>query len=145
MKDKREKFYAGCVSIWLSLMKIQESCKLTQRGEEDITLEEFYNKIKSKFKIMITLNGLVKFRNRRIPIFWTGEFAQHLSEKNNNEPDTHPYLHVQAQKLLQVCTEFKKAGKSYVGTIKKDGRKMFVVFFIKSNFAIIKTCYNNAH
>lgn len=68
---------------------------------------------------MITLNGSVKFRNRKIPVFWTGGFAQHLSEKNSNEPNTHPYLRVQAQKLPQVCTEFKKNGKSFVGTVKK--------------------------
>lgn len=90
---------------------------------------------------MITLKGSVKFRNRQIQIFWTSEFAQHLSEKNRNDPDRHPYLHVKAQKWFQVCTEFEKAGKSYVGTVKKDGRKNFIVFFIKSNFAIIKTCY----
>lgn len=90
---------------------------------------------------MISLNGSVKFRNRNLPIFWTGEFAQHLSEKNKSEPNTHPYLHVQAQKFLQVCTEFKKSGKSYVGTLEKDGTKILIVFFIKSNFAIIKTCY----
>ena len=94
---------------------------------------------------MITLNGSVKFRNRLIPIFWTGEFAQHLSQKNTTEPETHPYLHVQAQKMLQVCTEFKKSGKSYIGTVKKGGMKIFVVFFIRSNFAIIKTCYKNAN
>ena len=94
---------------------------------------------------MISLNGSVKFRNRQLSIFWTGEFAQHLAEKHINEPGTHPYLHVQAQKLLQVCTNFKKAGKSYVATIEKNGRKIFVVFFIKSNFAIIKTCYKNAN
>lgn len=89
----------------------------------------------------MTLNGTVKFRGRRLPIFWTGEFAQHLAERNHKENETHPYLHVQAQKFLQVCTEFKKAGKSYVGTVKKDGSKIFIVFFIKSNFAIIKTYY----
>ena len=92
---------------------------------------------------MIALNGTVKLRNRRIPIFWTGEFAQHLAEKNVEEPTTHPYRHIQAQKLLQVCVECKKTGKSYVGTVKKDGLKIFVIFFIKSNFAIIKTCYRD--
>ncbi len=90
---------------------------------------------------MITLNGSVNFRNRRLPIFWTGEFAQHLAEKNKTQPVTHPYLHVQAQKLLQVCTDFKKTGKSFIGTINKDGKKIYVIFFIKSNFAIIKSCY----
>ncbi len=85
-------------------------------------------------KGIVTLNGSVKFRNRRLPIFWTGEFAQHLSEKNSNEPKTRPYLHVQAQKFLQVCTKFKKSGKSYVGNIKKNGREVYVIFFIKSNF-----------
>lgn len=90
---------------------------------------------------MITLNGSVKFRSRRLPIFWTGEFAQHLSEKNISEPHTHPYLHVQAQKLLQVCTEFKNNGKSYIGIINKNGKEFYVIFFIKSKFAIIKTCY----
>lgn len=90
---------------------------------------------------MITLNGSVKFRNRRLPIFWTGEFAQHLADKNKSDPRTHPYLHLQAQKLLQVCTEFKKSGKSYIGIINKNGLEFYVIFFIKSNFAIIKTCY----
>ena len=90
---------------------------------------------------MITLNGTVKFRSRRLPIFWTGEFAQHLADKNIQQPDTHPYQHLQAQKILQVCSNFEKSGKSYVGTVVKNGKKVFVVFFIKSNFAIIKTCY----
>lgn len=90
---------------------------------------------------MISLNGTVKFRSRRLPIYWTGEFAEHLAERNAKEPDTHPYLHVEAQQFLQVCTEFKKSGKSFLATVKKDGRKVFIIFFIKSNFAIIKTCY----
>ena len=56
--------------------------------EEDIARKNFI--IRSiKIQNMIILNGSVKFRNRRIPIFWTGEFAQHLCEKNNTEPDTH--------------------------------------------------------
>ncbi len=90
---------------------------------------------------MVNLNGLVKFRNRNLPIYWTGEFAQHLSEKHIAEPHTHPYLHVQAQKLLQVCTDFKKAGKSYIATIMKDDKQIIVIFFIRTKFAIVKTCY----
>jgi hypothetical protein len=90
---------------------------------------------------MITLNGTVKFRSRRLPIFWTGEFAQHLSERNNELPSTHPYLHVEAQQLLQQCIEFKKRGKSFIGIAKKNEQKINIVFFIKTNFAIIKTCY----
>lgn len=90
---------------------------------------------------MIILNGTVKFRNRKLPIFWSGEFAQHLSERNKQLPVTHPYLHVAAQKLLQQCSEFKKEGKSFIGITQKNGKKIYVPFFIKSNFAIIKTCY----
>ncbi len=90
---------------------------------------------------MIQLNGTVKIRSRKLPIYWTGEFAQHVAERNIEAPSTHPYLHVQAQKLLQVCKEFKKEGRSYIGTIEKDGKRIAIVFFVRSNFAIIKTCY----
>lgn len=89
----------------------------------------------------MTLNGTVKIRGHKLPIYWTGEFAQHLAEKHIEKPLTHPFLHLQAQKLLQVCTEFKKQGKSYLRTVIKNGDKILIVFFIKSNFAIIKTCY----
>lgn len=61
---------------------------------------------------MIALNGSVNFRNRKLPIYWTGEFAEHLTERNNADPARHPYLHVQAQKMLQVCTEFEKSRKT---------------------------------
>lgn len=47
------------------------------------------------------LNGTVKIRGRKLPIYWTGEFAQHLTENNRDEPLTHPFLHIEAQKLLQ--------------------------------------------
>ncbi len=89
----------------------------------------------------MNLNGTVKFRNRRLNIFWTGEFAQHLAERHKTDPKRHPFLHVQAQKLLQTCTEFQKSGKSFIGTIELRNRKVSIVFFIKSNFAIIKSCY----
>jgi hypothetical protein len=87
------------------------------------------------------LNGTVKIRGRKLPIYWTGEFAQHLTENNRDEPLTHPFLHLEAQKLLQSCKQFKKSGKSFVGIMFKDGREIYIVFFIRSNFAIIKTCY----
>jgi len=90
---------------------------------------------------MIALNGTVKFRGRKLPIYWTGEFAHHLSARHEELPLSPPFLHVEAQKLLQVCKQFKKAGKSFVGVVNKDENEVFVLFFIRSNFAIIKTCY----
>ncbi len=73
----------------------------------------------------------------------TGEFAQHLSERNSESPKTHPYLHVTAQKLLQQCNEFEKKGKSYAGILKKNEQKIYIIFFIWINFAIVKTCFIN--
>ena len=87
------------------------------------------------------LNGTVKIRGRKLPIFWSGEFAQHVAENYYNKSDSHPFLHVEVQKLLQTCSEFKKSGKSIVGILNKNGSKIYVVFFIRSKFAVIKTCY----
>jgi hypothetical protein len=73
---------------------------------------------------MITLNGTVKFRSRRLPIFWTGEFAQHLSERNNELPSTHPYLHVEAQQYYSNVLNLKKEVKALLALLKKTSRKL---------------------
>ena len=90
---------------------------------------------------MITMNGTVKLRGRKLPIYWTGEFAQHLAERHKARPSTHPFLHIEAQKLLQKCIEFRKQGKSYIGIIIVEEKEVYIIFFVKANFAIIKTCY----
>ncbi len=80
---------------------------------------------------MIALNGTVTIRNRKLHIYWTGEFAQHLSERNKQLPSTHPFLHVQAQKLLQNCKYFRKEGKSYIGIVEKWDGYLYCILYKK--------------
>lgn len=90
----------------------------------------------------MNLNGTVKYRNRRLPIHWTGEIAEHVADNFIHQNNTHPYLHLQIQKMLQKCKNFfVKRGSIIALCIAPDGRKTCVVFIIKSNLAVIKTCY----
>jgi hypothetical protein len=58
------------------------------------------------------LNGIVKIRNRRVPIFWTGQHAQHIAE--NHIKEGRP-LHIEVQQAAQKAN-FKPTLKSnFVG------------------------------
>jgi hypothetical protein len=88
------------------------------------------------------LNGNITIRGRKLSIFWTGEMAEHLALRHQEDPSAHPYLHLAAQQMLQKCKGFEKAGKSYLAKCNdKKGVKTYVIFFVSGKFAVIKTCY----
>lgn len=87
---------------------------------------------------MITLNGTLKFRGKKFPIYWTGQHAQHISEAFMNESHVHPFLHIEIQQMLQTCKIFNKN----VGFVKTDTDTWIAIpFQIISNFAVIKSAY----
>lgn len=87
---------------------------------------------------MITLNGTVKFKSRKIPIFWTGEIAQHVADNFYNDNALHPYQHIEIQQMLAACKHFRKT----VGMFNLHENNFVVIpFKLVSNFAVIKTAY----
>lgn len=87
------------------------------------------------------LSGYATIRNRKKPILWTGMYAQHLSDRHTEAPETHPLLHVAAQQALQKA-EIAKDGKNFIGLYTSpDGQKYFIPVINSPKFVIIKTCY----
>ncbi|MES2773392.1 MAG: hypothetical protein V4722_04370 [Bacteroidota bacterium] len=88
------------------------------------------------------MNGTVTYRNRKLPIFWGGENAEHIADNFVHRNNTHPYLHVAIQRMLQKSkNSIVKRGSVIAWCTAGDGRKTCVVFVIKGNLAVIKTCY----
>ncbi len=88
------------------------------------------------------MNGSVKYRNRKFDITWTGEIAEHVADHFINQNNTHPYLHLEIQKMLQKSKAFNAKRSTVIAKCTAaDGRKTYVIFVIKGKFAIIKTCY----
>jgi hypothetical protein len=88
-------------------------------------------------------SGTIGFRNRRLPIVWTGQFAQHVSEKYFDSQEIHPFLHVAIQQAASNIRNWIKSGKKsvYNGYGNYLGINIVVVIEIKPKFSNIKTCY----
>jgi len=89
------------------------------------------------------MSGNVSFRNRKLPILWTGQMAQHVAENYIQQPDTHPFLHIEIQQACMFVRiwEKHKNASSYRGYSKINGIDVVVVIEIKVNFVIIKSCF----
>jgi hypothetical protein len=85
-------------------------------------------------------NGYANFRNRKLLIVWTGQYAEHLAEGHYLRNSIHPYLHVKVQKILQKHL-VTKLDKDTICAIFEKNRIVVIPVLIQSNFAIPKTCY----
>lgn len=91
-------------------------------------------------------SGFILHRNRKIPVIWGGEHAQHIAEEHIKDRGSHPLLHVKIQQLAKQVEKWNKAklnSKRFKGNvIDADSKKEFlVVVEIWSKFAYIITCY----
>lgn len=93
---------------------------------------------------MNLLSGNVKIRNKKYPIVWTGQNAQHLAEKHDSQKSLHPFLHVDVQQISSKAV-WEKEGKSRTYTaypfVQDERYKLIGV--LHNQFFEIKTCYKN--
>lgn len=89
------------------------------------------------------LSGKITIRNRKLPIVWSGEIAQHITENYIKTPGSHPLLHMDIQKFASKIKKWVRAskGKTYKGYGIFDGINFVVYIVQKPQFAQIKTCF----
>ena len=90
-------------------------------------------------------SGYIKHRNRKIPIIWDGQHAQHVAQNYYNQNGSHPYLHVKVQQLAKRVKKWEKVkstNRRYFGFVKPTkNTRVLVLVEISNNFASIITCY----
>lgn len=91
-------------------------------------------------------SGYINHRNRKIPIVWNGEHAQHIAEEFIKDKGSHPLLHIRIQQLAKMVKKWDKANlksKRLEGLITDSltSKRFLVIIEINNNFANIITCY----
>lgn len=91
-------------------------------------------------------SGYILHRNRKIPVIWDGEHAQHIAEEHIKDRGSHPLLHVKIQQLAKQVEKWNKVkpnSKRYEALVIENstGNRFLVVIEIWSKFAYIITCY----
>lgn len=89
-------------------------------------------------------NGYITLRNRKLPIVWVGQFAQHIASNHQQDPKGHPLLHVRIQQLAKAAKEWQKKGaKRYISIVADGpgGDVFAVVIDVHSKFVSIVTAY----
>jgi hypothetical protein len=91
-------------------------------------------------------SGYINHRNRKIPLIWDGQHAQHIAEEHIKDSTTHPLLHVRIQQLAKKVKEWEnpnRKSKRYKGfvTDNETNQRYLVVVEILRNFAFVITCY----
>lgn len=86
-------------------------------------------------------SGNVNIRSRKIPIVWTGQFAEHVAFTYINEKSVHHFLHVEIQQMCQKA-EFTKISKSvYNAYVEKNNILYVIIGELHTNIFYPKTCY----
>jgi hypothetical protein len=93
---------------------------------------------------MNLLSGNIKARNKKYPIVWTGQNAQHLAERHVDENSLHPFLHMEVQQMAQTAV-WKKEGntRTYYAKVEVNKGKFWIIGILHSHFFEIKTCYKH--
>lgn len=91
-------------------------------------------------------SGYITHRDRKVPIIWNGEHAQHIAEEHIKDKGSHPLLHVKIQQLAKQVKSWeqsKKGSKRFGATVTdvETNKKFFVLVEIWSKFAYIITSY----
>ncbi|MCZ2393286.1 MAG: hypothetical protein LC105_05480 [Chitinophagales bacterium] len=91
-------------------------------------------------------SGYIKHRNRKIPIVWDGEHAEHIAQEHLNDKSTHPLLHIRIQQLAKLVKDWKsikKGSKRLEGTIIDNltNTKFLIIIENRSKFVLLITCY----
>ena len=100
---------------------------------------------------MNLLSGLVTIRNRKLPLTWNGEKAEHLANEHIKEnhypghgPNVHPFLHIDAQQFARRGQLFLQQGKRFI-VLAKDSRYPNSIVCVplqhEGKFVLILTCY----
>ena len=53
-------------------------------------------------------NGTIKVRNRRVEIYWLGQFATHVMEEYNQNDGIHNFTHQEIQNSLRKSRNIEK-------------------------------------
>ncbi|MFZ4056978.1 MAG: hypothetical protein ACOYKE_02515 [Ferruginibacter sp.] len=85
-------------------------------------------------------SGIITRNNKRLPLCWDGEHAEHLAIKHSTEPGIHPFLHQYAQKIAKYGKEAKAKGQKYYRFFEKDGYFEVAVILPKATHVLICTC-----
>lgn len=92
------------------------------------------------------LSGNVHLRNRKLPILWTGMYAQHLAEEYEKDPHVHPLLHIEAQQTLSKSDILKNKHGRWMGFHPATaGGYYFFPLIIYPKFVVIQTCFFENH
>ena len=92
---------------------------------------------------MNLLSGNVKVRNKKYPIIWTGQNAQHLTERYLDENSLHPFLHVQIQQLAAKSVWEEGKGRTFVCFPIVNEQQYKIVGILHNEFFELKTCYKH--
>ncbi|MFN0049118.1 MAG: hypothetical protein ACKVOU_08360 [Cytophagales bacterium] len=86
-------------------------------------------------------SGNITLRGRKVPIVWTGQFAEHVATTSINERSLHHFLHVEIQQMCQKA-EFSKVSKSiYTSLVFRNGNTYLIVGELHTKVFYPKTCY----
>lgn len=86
-------------------------------------------------------SGSITLRGRKIPIVWTGQFAEHVANNYIMEKSVHPLLHVEIQQLCQKAIFRKERGSVYTASVLQKENTFTIVGEIHLKIFYPKTCY----
>ncbi len=86
-------------------------------------------------------SGTIQIRNKKYPLTYSGEKAEHLAQGYIDTPHIHPYLHVAAQQFARKGTLNSKGGKRYTSAYNNGSHWVIVGLLLQTNFVVICTCF----
>ena len=87
-------------------------------------------------------NGSVKLNTKTLPINWTGQYAQHVTDNYINKKPCHSILHIEIQQALSKSRNIEKDGtNTYVSKTETPNGIIHVSFIKSTNFVTITTGY----
>ena len=86
-------------------------------------------------------SGNITHRGRKMPIVWTGQFAEHVADTYINEKSVHHFLHVDIQQMCQKANFIKDKNSVFVANVIKNNLNYLIVGEIHLNIFYPKTCY----
>ncbi len=85
-------------------------------------------------------SGIITFRGRKIPLYWSGEKAEHLAVDYTNQHHVHPYLHVQAQQLARRGKIFPSGNRHVSVNLLPEHWVVVPLLFTRRN-CLICSCF----
>lgn len=91
--------------------------------------------------ILNLLSGIITIRNRKLPLTWSGEKAEHLATDHSDYKDIHPFLHMKAQQFAKAGRLDHQGGKRYLSYKNIGGNDWVLVpLQVEGKFVLILSC-----